>query len=100
MKTLKETNESELNFIGKVVKRSLEINNSTWDMTVIGSLVLGAASQNNPGKALYIVDQVNPEANSLVTDDDIIQMFPNGVDNWENIWDSFRKQDQRFVFKR
>ena len=101
--TLKTTDESELSFIGKAVKSSLEYYETTWDMTVLGAAMLGVASQGNPGMALYMLDVLDPQPDSLITDMDIVNKFPAGfVGDWNTTWDEFRVKhsEQRAVFER
>jgi hypothetical protein len=101
MGTIKQTPASDLGFIGSVVKKSMEVEKTTWDMTVAGAAMLGVASAGNPGKALYILDQIDPESGSTVTDNDIVDKFPLGIEgDWEAIYDEFSRRDQRRVFKR
>jgi hypothetical protein len=100
METVKQTPASELGFIGKIVKKTMEGLKTTWDMTVAGAAMLGVASAGNPGKAFYILDQIDPQPGSTVTDSDIAGKFPLGIEgDWETIWDEFNQGDQRRVFK-
>lgn len=100
-RTLKQTPEDELSFIGKVVKKSIDVEETSWDMTVSGALMLGIASKGNIGMALYMLDEIDPQPNSLVTDGDVVREFPLGfTGNWTETWDRFKQGDQRQVFKR
>lgn len=100
-KTVKQTAEEDLAFIGKVVKKSMDVLDTSWDMTVLGAAMLGVVCQGNPGMALYMLNKIGPQPNSLITDDDIIREFPFGFEgDWETTWDQFRTGDQRAVFKR
>ena len=101
--TLRNTNESELSFIGKVVKKSIEYYDTTWDMTTLGASMLGITSKGNPGMALYMLDVLDPQPDSLITDMDIVNEFPMGfVGDWDAAWDEFRVKhpEQRAVFER
>lgn len=101
--TLKNIAAEELSFICKVVKKSLEVLNSSWDMTVMGGLMLGLASKGNPGMALYMLSVIDPKPESLITDDDVVREFPMGfVGDWDATWDKFQVDDpdQRAVFRR
>lgn len=99
--TLKQTDESELNFIGQVVKRSLHVLESTWDMTTLGAAMLTVACKSNAGLALYMISVINPKPNSLVTDTDVVSEFPMGFEgDWESTWKEFEKTDQRAAFRR
>lgn len=101
MKTVKQVSANELSFIGQIVKKAIEVNKTTWDMTTIGASMLGVASKGNPGKAFYILDQIDPKPNSVITDSDIVNDFPLGIEgDWEAIYDEFNQKDQRRVFKR
>lgn len=100
-KTLKNTPEGELSFIGKVVKKSIEGFNTSWDMTTLGAAMLGVACKGNPGQALFMLDEINPDPGSIITDDDIVNRYPFGfAGDWDKTWDEFIKGDQRAVFKR
>ena len=99
--TLKQTPMSELSFIGQVVKKGLEIEGATWDMTTTGAATLGLASKGNIGQALYMLDKIDPQPDSLVTDSDVAAKFPLGFEgDWTKEWDRFKQSDQRRVFKR
>ena len=99
--TLKGTPEDELSFIGKVVKKSLEVHDSSWDMSVLGAAMLGVASGGNPGMALYMLDKIDPKPHSLITDGDIVRAFPSRFQgDWDMEWEKFSQGDQRRVFKR
>lgn len=100
-KTLKETPEDKLRFIGKVVKKSLKVEKTSWDMTVTGAAMLSLASKGLVGMALYMLDKIDPQPNTLITDRDIVDKFPLGFEgNWEKEWNQFSQGDQRRVFKR
>ena len=97
-KTVQQAEEMELSFIGKVIKKSMVVYGTSWDMTTLAAAMLEAACEDNPGKALYMLNEINPQPNSLITDDDIRE-FP-GFGDWETTWEQFRAGDQRAVFKR
>lgn len=103
MDTIKNVSESELTFIGKVVRKSMDHFETTWDMTVLGSAMLRVASKGNPGMALYMLPVIDPEPNSVITDTDVIKHFPFGLEgDWDSTWDEFKSKDpdQREVFRR
>lgn len=100
-KTLKESTEEELSFIPSVVRKSLVVLNSTWDMTVAGALMLAIAAKGNVGQALYMLSVINPEPNQIITDMDVALAFPMGfIGDWPKTWEAFSKTDQRAVFKK
>jgi hypothetical protein len=73
-------------------------------MTLAGATALSLVSSNNPGVALYMLDVIDPQPNSIITYDDVMEKFPLGflglVEDREATWDKFRRKDQRAVFKR
>lgn len=98
--TVKQVPESKLRFIGQVVKKSMENYDTSWDMTLMGAAMLGIACRNNPGMALYMLDVINPQPNSVITELDIVHEFPLGFEgDWTATWDQFKQGDQRRVFK-
>lgn len=100
-RTLKQIPADELQFIGRAIKKSLEVEKTSWDMTATGAAMLSLASKGNIGMALYMLDEIDPQPNSLVTDHDVVNKFPSGFEgDWEAEWDRFKQGDQRRVFKR
>lgn len=100
-KTVKQIAEEELSFIGKIVKKSMDVHGTSWDMTVAGAAMLGVACKGNPGMALWMLNRLAPGPGSLVTDNDIVREFPFGFEgDWDRAWDQFSVGDQRAVFKQ
>lgn len=100
-KTLKESTEEELQFIPAVVRKSLVVLNSTWDMTVSGALMLSIAAKGNVGQALYMLSVIDPKPNHVVTDTEVAFAFPMGfTGDWSKTWEQFSQTDQRAVFKK
>ena len=102
VETLKSTPYQQLSFISKVIAESLNRFDSSWDMTRAGAAMLGVASRGNIGMALYMLSQLDPQPNQIITDDHVVSKFPLGfVGDWDKTWDEFRKADpdQRRVFR-
>ena len=103
VRMLKDMPEDELGFIPAVIKKSLAVLESSWDMTYVGALMLGIASKGNPGMALYMLSVIDPQPNAVITHKDVAAHFPLGFQgDWDATWDKFRVEDesQRAVFLR
>ncbi|MBU2496462.1 MAG: hypothetical protein KJ767_00180 [Nanoarchaeota archaeon] len=85
------TNED--GFITQVIKKCQQYYKTSWKMTIPSYPMLGVASKRNPGVAKYILSEINPQPEQVITTKDILRIAPLGIDasdpKFVSWWDGY-----------